>query len=38
MEIVMQALNHGVIMTTARDYTGATKYMVQYGLQFTVFD
>ncbi|QBZ71209.1 hypothetical protein HOV32_gp01 [Klebsiella phage Pharr] len=22
MEIVMQALNHGVIMTTARDYTG----------------
>lgn len=38
MEIVMQALNHGVIMTTAQDYTGATKYMVQYGLQFTAFD
>lgn len=38
MEIVMQALSLGVIMTTARDYTGSTKYMVQYGLQFTVFD
>lgn len=38
MEIVMQSPKHGVIMTTTRDYTGATKYAVQYGLQFTVFD